>query len=253
MTSRNIMIVEDDYLLATDIKNNLERSGWHIAGIAKDYVSAIQLMKKKDVNLAVIDIKLDGPEDGIVTAAELLKMKWIPIIYVTGNKPFEVKQRMKETYPYSFLEKPFRMHELSAQIELALNNFEEGLIGNPNRKQNAEYIAIPTTEGLLNVKTEEIIYVKSIYKTKNTTLFLTERELKRHGLIPSACIIAGVSFGKLTSQLPGSFFKLRRTKTINLNHVQRIKDGHVYMTSHILPIPENGRKTLLDRLNVVER
>lgn len=253
MTSKNILIVEDDLLLAADIRNKLERFGWHIVGIAKNYASALQLMKKKEVDLAVIDIELDGPEDGIVTATELLKMKWIPIIYITGNTPFEVKRRMKETYPYAFLEKPFRMHELSAQIELALNNFEEGLMGNPDRKQKADYLVIPTAEGLFNIKTAEIICLKSIYKTKNTTLFLTENELKRHGLASTEPIIVAVPFGKLTSQLPDSFFKLRRTETINLNHIQRIKEGIVYMTSHSISIPENGRKALLDRLNVVER
>ncbi|WAC12405.1 response regulator transcription factor [Dyadobacter pollutisoli] len=247
---RNILIVEDDLLLATDIKKNLKIQGWKIAGIAKNYESAMSIMKKGNVDLALIDIKLDGPEDGIMTATELLKIKWIPIIYITGNAPYEVKQRMRETYPSAFLQKPLRVRELSTQIDLAFNNYDEGLTGNPERKE-PELLALPTKDGLVNIRSSEIIYVKAA--TKSTNLFLTSSELQRHSISNSDSLLVSVKFGRLTSQLPPVFFKLGRSETINLNHVKKIWQESVHLTSHVLTIPEGRRETLIKRFNLVER
>lgn len=247
---RNILIVEDDLLLATDIKKNLKIQGWKIAGIAKNYVSAMSIMKKGNVDLALIDIKLDGPEDGIMTATEILKIKWIPIIYITGNTPFEVRQRMRETYPSAFLQKPLRVRELAAQIDLAFNNHDEGLTGNPIRK-DADFLALPTKDGLMNIRSSEIIYVKAA--AKSTSLFLTSNELFRHGISNSDSLLVSVKFGRLTSQLPSEFFKLGRSETINLNHVQRIWKENLYLTSHVLIIPDGRRETLIKRFNLIER
>jgi DNA-binding response OmpR family regulator len=247
--AHNILIVEDDILLATDLKKNLISQGWRVSGIAKNYDTAIDMMKKADIDLAIIDLKLDGPEDGIMTARQIVKMKWIPIIYITGSNPYEIKQRMRETFPAAFLEKPLRARELSMQIDLALNNFEEGLIGNPNRKQ-ASSVLLPTENGMLNIEESEIIYLKA--EAKKTRLFLTKKELQRHGYATDSVMVA-VKFGKLSSQLSTHFFKLGRSETINLNHIQKIWHDNLYLTSQTIIIPEGRRQKLLDQVHMIER
>ena len=111
-----ILIVENDNLLAETIRQSLLKDGFDVCGIAGSLKSAVDLMRKHPVDLALIDIKLDGPEDGIATAKELLKIKWIPIIYITGDSLLTALERSKDTFPAAFLEKPLRTRELFAQM-----------------------------------------------------------------------------------------------------------------------------------------
>jgi DNA-binding LytR/AlgR family response regulator len=248
---KHILIVEDDYLLALDIMQNLTKNGFIISGMARNLQEAVKIMNSKTVDLALIDMLLDGPEDGVITATELLKIKWVPIIYITGNTPLQVKDRLKETFPAAFLEKPLRFGELAVQIELALNNFDAGSYPGFN-KTNPDNIYLPSSSGLIKVKVSEIIYIRA--EKRKSHIFLTKGEaLLNFPARQSPSITVSLNKGTIYPQLPSYFFELSRSIVINLNQIQKIDGNTIHLQSHILVIPDARKQLLIDQLTIVKK
>jgi DNA-binding response OmpR family regulator len=242
--------VEDDRLLAENIRQSLEKEGLMIAGVAGNLKSAVEIMKQKTVDLVLLDIQLDGPEDGIQTAIELMKIKWVPIIYMTGNTPLEIIDRIQNTFPAAFLEKPLRMRELYIQIELALINFNAGNLPSPSRIES-EYIFLPANKGLIGVRVQEILFIKA--DRVNSQLFLSASEFER--LYPTrkyGPVLISVHKGGIIPKLPFNFHSLSRSLVINLNQIQQIDSNSLFIHKHEIPIPDGKRKSLMNQLVIIK-
>lgn len=251
--SLRIMIVEDDSLIALMIEESLIHFGHSVCGKAIDYTTAINLMLKESPDLVLLDIDLDGQQpDGIMVAHELLRIKPIPIIYVTGIKERETFQRAQKTNPVSYLFKPFRPDELAIQVELALSNFYQG-----HRSEivsNARSIYVPDgLNKLIRINYEGIYYVKAqkIY----TDFYLTQKESEilspKNKYNSNFPFIFSVGFGHLLSNLPDNFYKVSRSIAINLDHLLAIENNHALVGPHEITLIEGTRKVLLSRINMI--
>lgn len=114
-----ILVVEDEHLVALDIKLRLERMG-HSAVVAYSGESALQRAKEEAFDLALMDIKLKGVLDGIETATRLREEADLPIIYLTAYADKHTLDRARVTEPYGYVLKPFQERELRAAIEMTL-------------------------------------------------------------------------------------------------------------------------------------
>lgn len=249
-SGKNILIVENDTLAATSMARGLEKEGFTVVGTAATLNAATEIMRKNPVDLAVIDIELDGPEDGVATAAELNRIKWIPIIYITGNTPLEVKDRLRKTFPSAFLEKPLSTIELSVQIDLALNNFHYGNLTIPQPFES-DHIFLPSSQGYIGVKLKEILYIKA--ERIHSQMYLSKQEFTRH--FPDRkydSILIMINKGAILSKLPSYFYQLTRSFVINLNEIYRFDSSRLFIHNIEIPIPEGKRKELLDILLVVK-
>lgn len=81
-----ILLVEDEYLVATSLKFVLETTGYEVVGVADDVVSAINEAERTHPKLAFVDIQLAQGDSGLVAAAELQK-RGVICIFLTGNPP----------------------------------------------------------------------------------------------------------------------------------------------------------------------
>ncbi len=121
MERASILIVEDEYLLAMDIKTTLEDSGYNVAGIALSGEEAMEQAEKERPDLVLMDIKLHGNSDGIETAMQVRERFGTPVIFLTGNVDGKTKERVKEADPSGFIHKPVAEHELLTMLENVLN------------------------------------------------------------------------------------------------------------------------------------
>lgn len=247
VTEASILIIEDDPLLAEQISQTVIRQGYSVAGKATNLEMALKVMKKHKPDLALIDIKLDGPEDGVVTAKELLKINRIPIIYITGDSMMEVVERSKSTFPAAFLEKPLRPKELLVQIELALHNFNEGNL--PSGVATSDELFVLSNKSYVRIKPNEILYIEAdhIY----SRVFLTPEGFER--LYPKTAfrpIHISIGLGNVLRQLPANFYRLSRSLVINPERIDRLDSNHLFMGDHKIDIPESGRSALLARLKI---
>lgn len=119
-TSAAIAIVEDEYIVALDIKTFLEKSGYRVAGVFSSGDELLAQFEQINPDLVLMDIRIKGQRDGVETA-RLVHERWdIPVILLTAYADEETLARAKVTQPFGYLIKPFEGRELRISIEVAL-------------------------------------------------------------------------------------------------------------------------------------
>src|SRR5882757_8858709 len=114
----SILIVEDELVVAGDIRLTLERAGYTVSGIARSYHSAMENINASPPGLVLLDIFLKGDLTGIDVAAELNKRD-IPFVYLSANCNTGVLEMAKVTQPSGFIVKPFREKDLLVTLDIA--------------------------------------------------------------------------------------------------------------------------------------
>ena len=120
MVNITILIVEDEVIVAENIRNKLEHMGYTVPEIVTSGEQAIQSLVNLPVDLVLMDIELEGEMDGIDTAEYIHAQYNIPIIYLTAYADDEILRRARVTEPFSYLLKPFQTRELQSNIEMAI-------------------------------------------------------------------------------------------------------------------------------------
>jgi signal transduction histidine kinase len=120
MPKAKIMIVEDERIVAADLEDKLLTMGYNVCGKAYSGKEALSIAEKKQLDLVLMDIKLEGSMDGIEAASLIKKRYGIPVIYLTAFSDENILQRAKITEPFGYLLKPFQNRELRSTIDMAL-------------------------------------------------------------------------------------------------------------------------------------
>jgi len=120
MTKASILIVEDDAVVAQDLKNRLTGMGYFIVAVTSTGEEAIDKARHHLPDVVLMDIRLSGKIDGITAAAEIGKNYQLPIIYLTSYSDDETLARARETHPTGYVLKPFDPRNLYVAIEMAL-------------------------------------------------------------------------------------------------------------------------------------
>ena len=119
----NILVVEDEIIVAKDIQIKLEKLGYTIIDIVSTGEDAIKITEDVHPDLVLMDIRLEGKMDGI-DAANTIRNKFdIPVIFITAYGDEETFSRAKITEPFGFILKPFETRELHSNIEIALYKY----------------------------------------------------------------------------------------------------------------------------------
>jgi CheY-like chemotaxis protein len=119
--SPSILIVEDEALIAAYIQDVLEESGFTIAGVASSGPEAMSLASAEAPDLALVDIKLAGPMDGI-EVAQLMRSRFnVHSIFLSGMCDVATMERAKSAAPLGFLQKPFRPSQVFNALQRALS------------------------------------------------------------------------------------------------------------------------------------
>jgi two-component system, response regulator PdtaR len=85
MDKISILIVEDEGIVAEDLKSKLKQLGYKLAGIAAESKEAVEMALRLKPQLILMDIQLDGPNDGIQTAEMIQALYDVPVIYLTAH------------------------------------------------------------------------------------------------------------------------------------------------------------------------
>jgi DNA-binding NarL/FixJ family response regulator len=125
MQAKNVLIIEDEILIAKDISFLLEDLGFNCVGIAKNSQKAQFLFSTYHIDLILCDININGEKDGIETIELLSKTKKVPVIYLSAHSDDEIINRAMSTMPYSYLVKPYNERNLHVAINLALHHHEK--------------------------------------------------------------------------------------------------------------------------------
>jgi PAS domain S-box-containing protein len=120
MQKAKVMVVEDNRIVAEDIKNNLVEMGYTVNATATSGGKALEAASRDTPDIAIMDIRLGKGMNGIDTAAKLRQEYQIPIIYLTAHADEDTVSRAKVTEPAAYLVKPFDVKELKSAVEIAM-------------------------------------------------------------------------------------------------------------------------------------
>ena len=130
MTKANILIVEDEGIVAEDIQSILKDLGYGVVSVASSGEEAVKKAGgTRPPDLVLMDIVLKGDMDGIEAAKQIHARLNIPVVYLTAYADKKTLERAKITEPFGYILKPFGERELYTNIEMALyrNKMEKKL------------------------------------------------------------------------------------------------------------------------------
>ncbi len=226
-----ILIVEDELIIAEDIKMKLNALGYLVTGIACDADEAEEILSAESADLVMLDIMLRGETSGF-HIAELLKNKYhIPFIFLTSYADKNTVEQAKLLKPDGYLLKPFTDNDLFTSIEIAL--FKSA----GNTSAQAEEVAtdsnfvlndsifIKKDYLLIKVKFEDLKWIKS----DGNYLELYCRNNKKH-LVRS-------TLKDFLNKLPKNIFlQTHKSYSINVNYIDAIEYSHVIIEEQKIPI-----------------
>ena len=124
MDRAQILVVEDEAIVAMDIQSKLEDLGYSVIASIRSGEEAVQTACQMRPDLILMDINLQGDMDGISAAACIQERNPVPVIYMTAHGDQETLNRAKMTEPMGYIMKPIDEQNLRATIEVALNKHQ---------------------------------------------------------------------------------------------------------------------------------
>jgi len=121
-----ILVVEDDYLIASEMEHALTKAGYRVTGIAASAEEALELAAAEHPALAVMDIRLGGKRDGIDAALELFARHRIRCIFATAHQTAEARERARPANPLAWVPKPYSMSSLVEVVRRVLRDLQGG-------------------------------------------------------------------------------------------------------------------------------
>jgi PAS domain S-box-containing protein len=148
-----VLIVEDEPIVALDLKQELEMLGCEVLGVAESADEALVAAGVHRPDLALMDVRIVGSVDGIQTAGLLRAAYQIPVVFLTSYSDETTIARAAREMPYGYLTKPFQSGELKATLQVALHKAKV------DARQDAAHRKLAATisgmrEGVLMVSTE---------------------------------------------------------------------------------------------------
>jgi DNA-binding NtrC family response regulator len=116
--NKKVLIVEDQFVEANDLKLMLQHAGYEVCGLARSVDGALELYHSEQPSLVLVDIFLKGSRTGI-ELGKFLAERSTPFIYISANSNKEILEAAKATQPAGFIVKPFRERDLLVTLEIA--------------------------------------------------------------------------------------------------------------------------------------
>jgi two-component system, response regulator PdtaR len=251
-----VMIVEDESIVAMDLAAGLENDGYNVVGIADNFDEAVELFQNNPVDILLMDINIHGQKDGIETATALMNIRQVPLIYLTAFTDAATVARVKHTNPSAFLTKPYNIDNVRIAIDLALYNFAEAkpspsgkvLPMQPltdKQKQDKEhflqmkdYIFIKQQYKFVKFKLAEILFAEA----DNNYVNLHTRTQKFVVRLSLADLVERLHFPR--------FIRIHRSFAVNLDEISSFDDQEVKIGTQEIPIGRNYRQDFLDHFNL---
>ena len=164
-----ILIVEDEFIIAEDLKLQLTKLEYEVTGISKSYDNALEELNKILPDLLLVAIRLKGEKDGIDLAEHIKKYYDLPIIFLTSHADKKTVERAKLVHPEGYLIKPFEKEDLCTSIEIAFANYIQKKAGEQeslklSEEHNAvldDSIFVKKDHLLIKIRFDELEWIKA--------------------------------------------------------------------------------------------
>ena len=118
--SPRVLIVEDEPILALELKEDLQDLGYEVSDVVADGDMVLHSFLRNRPDVILMDIKLHGFRDGIDSAKQIRGFYQTPIVYLSSYSESDMGERLLRTAPYRFLQKPYELPRLHETITSAI-------------------------------------------------------------------------------------------------------------------------------------
>lgn len=207
---KNILIVEDEILIANQFKRIIESHGYHCAGIAISYAQAAHFLKTTKVDGVLIDVNIFGDKNGIDVAKLIQQDYKIPFVYVTSYTDNTTINEIMLTGPKAYLVKPINDSALTTTLDLLFCN---------NEQRVSQLFDLKDGNTTYRINLLDLYYVES--NGNYLKLFLTtERKVIRS------------TIKHILEILPlGTLFQINRRVAVNPTYISEIRGLQLILTT----------------------
>lgn len=251
---KQILIVEDESIVAMDIKQSLEKLGYDVIGIASSGKKALEyLSKRTKPDLILMDIMIKGDMTGVDVSAHVKENHQIPVVFLTAYADDQTLEKAKNTNPYGYILKPFKEVDLKTNVEIALHKYkvnskvQKELDAYATIVSNSEnskpYIFIKNKSRFIKTNVEDLFYVEAL---KDYVIFHTEKE--KYTL--------HCTMKEIEAKLPQeSFARVHRSFIVNLDKIHVIEYVNAVVKLETLnkdiPLGASYKQALFKRFNLI--
>jgi two-component system, LytTR family, response regulator LytT len=250
MSKTNVLVVEDESIVAKDIQQSLIRLGYNVIGTASTGEKAISLAEEFRPDIVLMDIMLKGSINGIEAAGEIKAKLGTPVIFLTAYADEGTLAKAKVTEPYGYIIKPFKEIDLHTSIEMALYKHKkeseilkerEILYSIVENKDSKDFIFVKSNSRLIKLNTKEIYYIEALkdYVVINTlnsryTIHSTMKDIEK--------------------KMPSSdFIRVHRSFIVRIDKIASVEIPNLTLENDkkVIPIGGSYKDDLVNRLNTV--
>ncbi|MBL4669292.1 MAG: response regulator [Flavobacteriales bacterium] len=244
-TGISVLIVEDEFMTLNNIKESLTEVGYQIAGMAKNAKEAVHILKTEQVDVAILDINIQGDKDGLWLANYINENHQLPFVFLTAYNDEKTVKSAISTQPYGYLIKPFNTIDIYAAIELALKNFEKAhqnkkeLVIEPTAKNTPikidDYLFLKESHLYSRIKIKDILHVKA--EQKQVVLYTANKKYSLR-----------YTFLEILEVLPKDYFiQTHRSYIINTNKVEHLGANFLLINGEEIPVSSKRKDAVLKR------
>lgn len=248
MNALNILVVEDEGLIAWDLKKQLTNAGYQVIGPYNNGKEALSVFGTMPIDLVLLDIHIQGDLDGIEVAAAIRQTSQIPLVFLTAMATKEYIERAKQVQPSAYLLKPYQTHALHIAIEMAFSNFEAQKTALSPNLPYAEENSKPSRDVFLIQQGFAIIKPQKVFlKIKiQDILYLEADHVYTKVVTASQVYLLRSPLQKILEKLqPFSFQKIHRSFGVNMSIIERFDEENVYIGNQMLPIGNSHKGEFL--------
>ncbi len=239
-----ILIVEDEVITATDLKETLEKYQYNITGIARNYREVREIIENLIPDIVLIDIHLKNSSfDGVEIASLIRKEYGIPCVFLTANAETATFKRAQESKPAAYLLKPYRHKELAFQIELAFQHYRSNL-SSESDPSKAENLFLPLERGHQRIVKSDVIVLKA--EGSYVKVFVNKLEKP---------YLFSMNLGYISQFFTTTnFYQVSRSFVVNLHFLDRFDADNLYLRAYDekIPVPQNRRQEFLKKIAVIK-
>ncbi len=219
MENVKILIVDDEILIAEDLKDILGSLGFKNIGLAHSKSSAITMLQTLKPHLALLDIRMENEFDGLEIGEHINSTAKIPFIYITAHSDVAMIKKIVKTMPSAYITKPFKKSDLLANISLALESV--------NKVSRKNKLMVKDGYNTVLIDIDEINYIESEGNYLN--IYCDKKRL-----------VSRQSFDNILKDLDNDrFFKVHRSYIVNLDKVTKFSTKDLMIGEIVLPISRN--------------
>ncbi len=244
-----VLIVEDEIIIAEDIREMLEKSGYEVAGLTGEVDEARRLLHATQPDVVLLDITLGQAQLGLELAREIAEKHQLPFIFCTSHGDKSTIKKATQLHPHGYLIKPFDQKDLYSSIEIALANFSSNLKSfDPDDPEVVtsdmiikDSLFIKEGDLFVKVKIDDITWLSP--EGNYTTIY--DRQGRKY--------VVRMPLKDLYNFLPAEkFFRTHRSYMVNMDYVDAINNASVYIGTTKIPLGKNFRDALLTQVRKLQ-